>query len=53
MELNQGYNYEDSGETLLELFSKGEVLSSNDQITTDHADNNEAVGAEAYSVVYA
>ena len=53
MELNQGCNYEDNCETLLELLSKSELLSAHEQITTSHADNHHAVGAEAYSVVYA
>ena len=53
MELNQGYNYEDNCETLLELLSNSELLSAHEQITTSFADNHENAGAEGYSVVYA
>jgi hypothetical protein len=53
MELNRGYNFEDNCETLLELLSNGELLSSDEQITTNYADNHETAGTEAYSVVYA
>jgi len=53
MELNKGYNFEDNCATLLELLSNSELLSAHEQVTVRSADNHDAVGSEAYSVVYA